>query len=604
MAEKIVSPGVFTSEKDLSFLPQAVGEIGAAVIGPTAIGPAMVPTQVSNYTEYLQMFGDYVTSGSTDADKRNYSFLTNCAAKEYLKNGSALTVVRILSGSFSAATCKVPVSASVESNPASASNYVNQASITSSFTVETLGHGSYLNSSGSISSHMLINGDRNNLRLEVNNVNETKGTFTLVIRRGDDSKKRKVALESWNDLSLDPNASNYIERVIGNQTHVIAGSGDSRYVQTQGTFANKSKYIRIKSVEKATPNYLLEDGSIRTSSLTASLPFARTGGGSSWSGSFTGGDDGSQGWTNTVANWNENITDTNVQGYNYSSLSTTPEINDAILLMANADDFDINMLLVPGVLASKHSAITQQILDSMEDRGDAFAILDPVHWGQNVAAAATQGDNFDSSYGAFYYPWCLTNDTSTNQLVWVPSSTLMAGVYAFNDQVAHEWFAPAGLNRGGLDSAIMAERKLPHSDRDTLYEKGVNPIATFPGQGVCAWGQKTLQRKASAMDRVNVRRLLIRLKKFIASTSRFLVFENNTATTRNTFLAAVNPYMADVQSKQGLYAFRVVMDETNNTPDVIDRNILKGEIFLQPAKAAEFIVIDFNVLPTGATFGD
>ena len=270
MAEKIVSPGVFTSEKDLSFLPQAVGEIGAAVIGPTAIGPAMVPTQVSNYTEFVQIFGDYITSGSSDADKRNYSFLTNTAAKEYLKNGSALTVVRILSGSFSAATCKVPVSASVESSPGSASNYANQANITSSFTVETLGHGNYTTSSGSITNHMLANGTRDNIRLEVNNVNETKGTFTLVIRRGDDSKKRKVALESWNDLSLDPNASNYIERVIGNQTHVIAGSGDSRYVQTQGTYVNKSKYIRIKSVEKATPNYLLEDGSRRLNALTAS----------------------------------------------------------------------------------------------------------------------------------------------------------------------------------------------------------------------------------------------------------------------------------------------------------------------------------------------
>jgi hypothetical protein len=559
---------------------------------------------VSNYTEFVSIFGDYVTSGSTDADKRNYSFLTNIAAKEYLKNGSALTVVRVLSGSFTPATCKVPISESAYAGSATASGtYTSQGDITSSFTVETLAHGENMNSSGSISSHMLTaSGSRDNLRLEVNNINETKGTFTLLVRRGDDSKKRKVALESWNDLSLDPNASNYIERVIGNQTHVIAGTGDSRYVQTTGTYVNKSKYIRIKSVEKATPNYLLEDGSRRLDSLTASLP--SDGAGGAWSGSFTGGSDGSAGWTNTAAAWNENIDTYNVQGYNYGTATSFDKLQDAIILMGNADDYDINMLLVPGVVANKHSGLTSLILDTMENRGDSFAILDPVSHGNAPSAAATQGDSFDSSYGAFYYPWCLTNDTSTNQLVWVPSSCLMAGVYAFNDQVAHEWFAPAGLNRGGLDSAIMAERKLPHSDRDTLYEKGVNPIATFPGQGVCAWGQKTLQRKASAMDRVNVRRLLIRLKKFIASTSRYLVFENNTAATRNTFLSAVNPYMADVQSKQGLYAFRVVMDETNNTPDVIDRNILKGEIFLQPAKAAEFIVIDFNVLPTGATFGD
>ena len=603
MAEKIVSPGVFTSEKDLSFLPQAVGEIGAAVIGPTAKGPAMAPTMVSNYSEYVQIFGDIVTSGSSDADKKNYSYLTNTAAKEYLKNGSALTVVRMLSGSYTAATCKVPVSASLSATEAT-NNYADQAIITASFTCETLSHGVLQTSSGSISNHMLnAKGDRDNLRLEVSSVNDTKGSFTLTIRRGDDSKKRKIALESWNGVNLDPNSNNYIERVIGNQTHTIAGSGTARYVKTTGKYPNKSKYIRISSVAKATPNYLLEDGTVRLNSATGSLP-TRVVTGGVWSGSFTGGSDGSAGPNSTNANWNETIDSTNVQGYDYSTLTSCDALYSAILLMGNADDYDINMLLVPGVIAGEHSALAAQILSSCEDRGDCMAILDPVKCDSNVATAAAIGDSYDSSYGAMYYPWCLTNDTSTNQLIWVPASTLMGGVFAFNDQVAHEWFAPAGLNRGGLDSAIQAERKLPHVDRDTLYEKGINPIATFPGQGVAAWGQKTLQRKASALDRVNVRRLLIRLKKFIASTSRFLVFENNTAATRNRFLSAVNPYMADVQTKQGLYAFRVVMDESNNTPDVIDRNILKGEIFLQPAKAAEFIVIDFNVLPTGATFGE
>jgi hypothetical protein len=180
----------------------------------------------------------------------------------------------------------------------------------------------------------------------------------------------------------------------------------------------------------------------------------------------------------------------------------------------------------------------------------------------------------------------------------------MPGVIAFNDKVSHEWYAPAGLNRGGLSTAIQAERKLTHANRDTLYEAAINPLATFPGEGVCAWGQKTLQRKASALDRVNVRRLLINLKKFIASTSRYLVFENNTNATRNRFLASVNPYMESVQEKNGLYAFKVVMDDSNNTADIIDRNIMKGEIYLQPAKAAEFIVVDFNIMPTGATFED
>jgi phage tail sheath protein FI len=179
---------------------------------------------------------------------------------------------------------------------------------------------------------------------------------------------------------------------------------------------------------------------------------------------------------------------------------------------------------------------------------------------------------------------------------------ILPEIYAYNDNVAAEWFAPAGLNRGGIASAVGVKVRLPQASRDTLYEGKVNPIAQFPGQGICVWGQKTLQRRSSALDRVNVRRLLIAVKKYIASSSRYLVFEQNVEATRNRFLNIVNPYLASVQERSGLYAFRVVMDDTNNTPDVIDRNILYGQLYLQPTRTAEFIVLDFNVLPTGALF--
>jgi phage tail sheath protein FI len=201
-----------------------------------------------------------------------------------------------------------------------------------------------------------------------------------------------------------------------------------------------------------------------------------------------------------------------------------------------------------------------------------------------------------------YWPWVQIGDPDLGKNVWVPPSVMVAGVYAFNDKVAHPWFAPAGLNRGTIDMAIQAERKLSHSNRDTLYGANINPIATFPGQGVTVWGQKTLQKKASALDRVNVRRLLIKVKKFIASSSRFLVFEQNTNATRKRFLAIANPFLEQVQSNSGLNAFKVIMDESNNPPDLVDRNILYGQIFLQPTRTAEFIVLDFTVQPTGATF--
>ena len=235
-------------------------------------------------------------------------------------------------------------------------------------------------------------------------------------------------------------------------------------------------------------------------------------------------------------------------------------------------------------------------------RGDAFAIFDPTGWNGSISAATNAVSSIDTNYAAVYYPWVKVLDDSINLPTWVPPSVVIPGVISQNDAVAHEWFAPAGLNRGGINGVLEAKTRLTHEERDTLYEARVNPIASFPGQGVVVFGQKTLQAKPSALDRINVRRLLIRLKKFIASSSRYLVFENNTVALRNRFLNIVNPYLESVQSAQGLTAFRVVMDDSNNTPDVIDRNMLVGQIFIQPARAVEFIVLDFVVQPTGASF--
>jgi phage tail sheath protein FI len=178
----------------------------------------------------------------------------------------------------------------------------------------------------------------------------------------------------------------------------------------------------------------------------------------------------------------------------------------------------------------------------------------------------------------------------------------MPGVFAYNDTVSEPWFAPAGINRGGLNLVVRAETKLTQTQRDNLYSGNVNPIATFPANGVVVYGQKTLQKQASALDRVNVRRLLIALKNYISGVAQNLVFEQNTIATRNAFLAAVNPYLETVQQKQGLYAFKVIMDDSNNPADVIDRNQMVGQIYIQPTKTAEFIYLDFNILPTGATF--
>ena len=585
MAERIVSPGVFTREVDQSFLPAAVGAIGAALVGPTVKGPAMVPTMVSSYGEYVQLFGDTFTSGS-GAVEDSYKYLTSVSAQNYLRYADTLTVTRILEGAY-----------------APADSYVTSSTgSVMSFRLHALSDGDIVNSGQPAAStagagivadettnNALLSGSKDNLRWEVANVNNNLGTFTLFIRRGDDTIRRKSIVEQYNNITLDPNSPNFIATRIGDQVYTMRDSGGSSpFLQLSGSYPNRSKYVRVSAV-KTTINYLDANGNVRVAAASASLPQAV-------SGTFANGSDG------TVAhpqNFFNTITATNSQGYNPG---TSTSYTDAINLLSNQDEYDINLLSLPGCINSLHPSILSSAETMVEGRGDCFLISDPIAYGSGITAAQAQAEGEDSSYNAMYWPWLQVRDNDLGKNIWVPATTLIPGVYAFNDMVAAPWFAPAGLNRGGLDSVLQAERKLTQTNRDDLYESNVNPIATFPNTGVVVFGQKTLQKKASALDRINVRRLLIASKKFIASASKYLVFEQNTTATRNRFLSIANPYFEDIQQRQGLYAFKVVMDETNNTPDVVDRNQLIGQIFLQPSKTAEFIIIDFNVLPTGASF--
>ena len=306
----------------------------------------------------------------------------------------------------------------------------------------------------------------------------------------------------------------------------------------------------------------------------------------------------------TAYNVGSAITAGNTQGFDLSSSTASGSVayKRAINAISNPDEFDMNLLVTPGVIHRLHSNITNHAINKVEARADALYIMDAAAYNDSVETVLDTVKNLDTNYVATYYPWVLIPNRDSSIPVWVPPSVVLPGVISYNDQVAHEWFAPAGLNRGGLTSVLEAKTRLTHAERDDLYEGRVNPIASFPGQGVVVFGQKTLQSKPSALDRVNVRRLLIALRKFIASTSRFLVFEQNSQALRNRFLNIVNPYLEQVQSNSGLSAFRVVMDESNNTPEVVDRNQLVGQIFIQPTRTAEFIVLDFVVQPTGAAF--
>ncbi len=777
MAERIVSPGVFTRENDLSFLAQGVGEIGAAFIGPFKQGPAFIPTIVRTQSEFEETFG---TPDGT--------YYTEYAVQRYLQEAGSATIVRVggiggyhqvaplgilASGSLSSgrkiigvlystaygnkgvgfAVGATNISSSLEGggnfvvsgllSSASAFSTGISASIINTATndiADTFGESVFgakaayvykyfenaaLNFTGSntdgataviselnlptqkygdISAAetpwVVSQKDDNNTRYDlfkfvtlghgttyntkfkvgISNVKAAGedgstdySTFTVTIRSHSDTDKRKVVLETFNNVNLDPSSPNYIAKKIGDRYLTIDNNGK---ITEYGDYSNKSKYIRVvvndagsfpisaapfghnpyinpiqtnsTSEDNWVPAVVYQTGSANNTSSSpiyyagfdyesvgisgdnaeyfvpipdgakagsnvlfafdSQLTYKMTGSAAAdmvkrqFTLGFQYGFDGL--FPGTKVNLGTNISAANTQGFDCSKSTSSGSIAyaKAINAVGNPDEYDINLVVTPGIIRSLHPSITTKVIDMVEDRQDAFYIADFTEAGATITEATEQANSVDSNYVGTYYPWVKTVDTNTNKITSVPPSVLLPAVYASNDRLAAEWFAPAGLNRGGINGAVSVLNRLTHSERDTLYENKVNPIAAFPGQGIVAFGQKTLQDKASALDRINVRRLLITVKKYIASTSRYLVFEQNTSTTRGRFLNTVNPYLEGIQQRQGLYAFRVVMDETNNTPDVIDRNILAGQIFLQPAKTAEFIVIDFNILPTGASF--
>ena len=526
-------------------------------------------------------------------------------------------------------------------------------------------------------------------------------TFSVIIRKYDDTDQSPLILEQFNNCNLDPTSTNYIARVIGDRYPQYNDTLDK--VEMLGNYPNISKYCRVEVAEavkakstspklspkgfravinplpsasfdntfgamifpsasyegvqqigtdnqyntkgflgwkfeekdKDNENFLkslptVQDSNVSglfnvenfnghpssslwTGALSASIdPTGTTGPKNSqlkFSVPFQGGDDGIRhdvvkftGGENTLAA--TYTAGTNLYGFDVSTTSKAgyTGYKKAIDILSNQDEYDINILVIPGAIKQYHSLITNAGINMVEDRGDAFYVMDLVGKDESVNSAVNQVAGLDTNYAAVYYPFVKVLDTSRNLPILVPPSVVVPGAIAQSDNIAAEWFAPAGLNRGVLGNVIEAKIRLNQAERDILYDNKINPIATFPATGVCIWGQKTLQERSTALNRINVRRLLIALKKFIASSSRFLVFEQNTQATRNRFLNIVNPYLESVQQRQGLFAFRVQMDESNNTPEVIDRNQLVGAIFLQPTRTAEFIILDFNVLPTGATF--
>tara|TARA_B100000579_G_scaffold52643_2_gene36703 strand:+ start:3563 stop:5881 length:2319 start_codon:yes stop_codon:yes gene_type:complete len=770
MSERIVSPGVFTREKDLSFLPQGIAEIGAAIIGPTSKGPAFVPTQVTSFAQFENIFGGLTTD-----------YYVPYTVQEYIKNAPTVTIVRVMglggyqhesvslvmdgevaavikpsagaqAQDFSAASVTAATKASLVislTDGGGATGYSASLDPTSdSYITKVFGtdpkssnakgyvYKNFRSFQGSQASNSVVtvafnNSIGENFKFDYNNAatpyiisqkvgGTAKNLFKIKTRsHGEDvNTKFKIAvsdlaaagtvpgsdyssfslkvlrnnpgqtndgevLEQWANLNFDEDSVNYLPRAIGDRYVTIDSEGKLTY---NGDWPNKSVHIyvsdystNLQGVDEAivphgfsAVSHPVTGSAIPTASFVtaqtntlgvfdqnvyygwnfsataydnqqylAPIPSNVSAGanvafslenmlgdaGASAIGAdtfsdaaeaitltlsakqqrkfvvpFQGGFDGVD--PTVLKKTGGDIAANNTQGLDCSGANNSGSIGykRAINAVSNPDEFDINLLVTPGIIHEYHSGVSKHAISKVEQRADAFYVMDGSRWGRSVTNAVADVNGIDTNYAAVYYPWVKILDSVKNKPMWVPPSVVLPGVISFTDSVAHEWFAPAGLNRGGLGSVLEAKTRLTHTERDDLYEGRVNPIASFPGQGVVVFGQKTLQGKPSALDRINVRRLLIRLRKFIASSSRFLVFEQNTAATRNRFLGIVNPFLESVQANSGLSAFKVVMDDSNNTPDVVDRNQLVGQIFIQPTRTAEFIVLDFVILPTGAAF--
>ena len=293
--------------------------------------------------------------------------------------------------------------------------------------------------------------------------------------------------------------------------------------------------------------------------------------------------------------------------------------------VADPESLDMNLMAVPGLT---NDTLTTHLVNICEDRADAMSIIDlsdvytPAHESYIASRAARRGSGvdsvtqalkgrrIDSSYGATFYPWVQTRDDASGRLLWIPPSVAMLGVLASSQASTHLWYAPAGFNRGGLSDGAAGipvtnvTERLTSKERDKLYDANINPIASFPSTGIVAFGQKTLQERQSALDRINVRRLVIYLKKQISVLSTQVLFEQNVQSTWNRFKSLVEPFLANVKVQFGITDYRLILDETTTTPDLIDQNIMYAKIMVKPARAIEYIAIDFVVASTGASFDD
>lgn len=572
----LVSPGVNTSEIDLTTSVPAVGTSTGATVGVFRWGPANTIIQVSSESDLVQKFfePDSTTAGS---------FIS---AANFLAYGNDLRVVRVI-------------------NPTAGANASNNAVSNTSHNVTIPNDESYFNNQYAASNTVVQWAARypgsigNSLRVSV---------------CAEEASFAGWAYASFFDAA--PNTSNYATETTGNanlkdELHVVVVDEDGLITGTANTvlerWANLSKASDARG----------DDGS----SIYYKEVIYRNSQYIHWLGHPAG--------SNATNAWGQTVTTVNASGDRFhqpvvATVSLTngadgsvkqSDVISAVDLFDNKEKIDISLLFagdcgVGANSAISASAVANEYLTVAAARKDCVAFVSPAQ--ANVVgsqASATAVVNYrnaltDTSYGVMDSGWKYQYDKYNDVYRWVPLNADVAGLCVRTDLQRDPWFSPAGLNRGQIRNLVKLAFNPTQSERDTLYKAGVNPVVSFPGEGTVLFGDKTLQGRPSAFDRINVRRLFIVLEKAISAAARSSLFEFNDEFTRSQFVALVEPFLRDVQGRRGIFDFRVVCDESNNTPAVIDRNEFVGDIYIKPARSVNFIQLNFVAVRSGVAFDE
>jgi phage tail sheath protein FI len=607
-----LSPGIYTREVDFSFYVKQISTSSCGMVGVAQRGPVNKPVLVTSWEQFINKFGSYIQVGYLAYAARAFFdnggsvlFVNRIAHLTDPTNRNTLTAVkaqailkdrRVATATLASGTIGSDRIAWRAIQPGAAGNAVSVELVVAGndtpLSVEVLGEAVIVNLATDGAGDPVSTADQ-----VVAAVTGTPGAAALVTAETQDTgvvqaaaaanlsggmdaldtlKVRAADEGTWGDRlsvqvedgSLDPTgAFNLVVRHKGEVVEVFKDLSMDETAPNHVEIAvnERSDYITLEDLGTA-------------SGLPADRPVI---------GVFdlSGGDDG-------------------VTGLDDADYSGDPSQHTGFYAFDEIDA--LNLIMVPGVTTAEviHAGVTYA-----ENRQDLMLLAEtPIHLEPLEAVDFRKGQGmyshgaFNSSYAALYYPWIEINDPVTGKRKLIPPSGAVAGCYARSDKKAHVWYAPAGIDRGRIFNALSLGYKTSRGERDVLYPEGVNVIASFPDSGINIWGQKTLQSQPSALDRVNVRRLMMFIEEAIAESSRFVVFEPNNPQTWRALIRLINPFMQDIKDKGGLYDFAVQCDEETNTPAVIDRNELMARVFVKPTKTAEFIELNFVLTATGADF--